>query len=187
MQRLLTNTVQTAQNMLSAFWERIMDMSKERFSCVKFKDKYHTKYQLLLAPRHVCCLANIAKRPKRSDDRSHKGRSHFLRVTCSSGLWGGHLPNENQACGLENWFANAACLDMRSMWGRAVQCKARCLQEVRSPIYSVAAGRFSQFADGLSTWSASANYLAWSAGRACVRHPHFDPNDHPPFLMCAIS
>lgn len=39
---------QTAQNMLSAFWERIMDMSNERFSCVKFKDKYHTKYQLLL-------------------------------------------------------------------------------------------------------------------------------------------
>ena len=25
-----------------------MDMSDERFSCVKFKDKYHIKYQLLL-------------------------------------------------------------------------------------------------------------------------------------------
>ena len=28
----------------------------------------------------------------------------------------GHLANENQACGLQNWFANASASRMRSMW-----------------------------------------------------------------------
>ena len=47
----------------------------------------------------------------------HCRLSGWLALQCDGGshLPFGHLANENQACGLQNWFANASA-HMRSMW-----------------------------------------------------------------------